>query len=60
MTSSKVLELEYRKVYDMAHGLSTGLCLPKHYTKNLGIKGGDFVKISQEGRRIVIEKAEDK
>jgi antitoxin component of MazEF toxin-antitoxin module len=58
MTSSKVLELEYRKVYDMAHGLSTGICLPKHYTRNLGIKSGDFVKISQVDQRIVIEKAQ--
>jgi antitoxin component of MazEF toxin-antitoxin module len=59
MTTSKLLELEYRKIYEMARGLSTGVCLPKQYTKNLGIKGGDFVKISQEGRRIVIEKVQE-
>jgi antitoxin component of MazEF toxin-antitoxin module len=59
MTSSKVSELEYRKVYEMAQGLSTGLCLPKHYAQNLGIKSGDFVKVSQEGQRIIIEKAHE-
>jgi antitoxin component of MazEF toxin-antitoxin module len=59
MTSSKVSELEYRKVYEIAQGLSTGLCLPKNYTQNLGIKGGDFVKISQEGQRIIIEKVRE-
>ena len=58
MRSSKGLELEIRKVYDMAHGLSTGVCLPKHYARNLGIKSGDFVKISQVDQRIVIEKVQ--
>ena len=59
MISSKILQLEYRKVYEMAQGLSTGVCLPKNYTKDLDIKSGDFVKISQEGRRIIIEKAKE-
>ena len=30
------------------------------YTKTLGMKGGGFVKFCQEGRRIIIEKAEGK
>ena len=58
MRSSKGLELEIRKVYDMAHGLSTVVCLPEHYARNLSIKSGDFVKISQVDERIVIEKVQ--
>lgn len=36
---------------------SFSLILPKQYAMNLGIKKGDFVKVRQEGNKIIIEKA---
>jgi antitoxin component of MazEF toxin-antitoxin module len=50
-------EKEYR-----ADGLvgAASLCvvLPKSYAVNLGIVKGDYVKVHQEDRKIVIEKAD--
>jgi len=40
----------------MAGGISLGICLPKEMTISLSIRQGDFVKIIQEQKRIVIEK----
>jgi antitoxin component of MazEF toxin-antitoxin module len=51
-------ELEYRRVYGMARGLSIGICLPRQYMRNLSITSWDLVKIHQEEDRIVIEKAQ--
>jgi antitoxin component of MazEF toxin-antitoxin module len=47
---------EFRKVFDMAGGNSLGICLPKEMTISLSIRQGDFVKVVQEEKRIVIEK----
>jgi hypothetical protein len=47
---------EFRKVIDMASGKSLGICLPKEMTTSLSIRQGDFVKVIQEEKRIVIEK----
>jgi antitoxin component of MazEF toxin-antitoxin module len=40
----------------MAGGNSLGICLPKEMTVILSIRQGDFVKVVQEQKRIVIEK----
>jgi hypothetical protein len=48
---------EYRKVYDVANHQSLGITLPKHLAISLSITSGDFVKMHQEEKRIVIEKA---
>ena len=48
---------EYRKVYDIAKGLSLAICLPKQYATNLSITAGDFVRIYLESETILIRKA---
>ena len=50
-------EYEYRKVQPIVGGISFSVILPKGYAINLGLGKGDFVKVRQEGQRIVIEKA---
>lgn len=49
--------LEYRKVQGLVGDQSFSIVLPKSYAIALGIGKGDFVKVHQEGNRIVIEKA---
>ena len=48
---------EYRKVQALIGEMSFSIVLPKSYVTNLRINKGDFVKVHQEGHRIVIEKA---
>lgn len=55
MNSSK--DIEYRKVQGLVGDQSFSIVLPKSYAVNLGIGKGDFVKVSQEHDRIIIEKA---
>jgi antitoxin component of MazEF toxin-antitoxin module len=43
----------------MASGNSLGICLPKEMTVSLSIRQGDFVKVIQKEKRIVIEKANE-
>jgi hypothetical protein len=50
-------KLEYRKVQGIVGEQSFSIVLPKQYAVNLGIGKGNFVKVHQEGDRIVIEKA---
>lgn len=50
-------EYEYRKIQPIVGGISFSVILPKSYAMNLGLGKGDFVKVRQEGQRIVIEKA---
>lgn len=50
-------EIEYRKVQGLVGEQSFSIVLPKSYAVNLGIGKGDFVKVSHEHNRIVIEKA---
>jgi bifunctional DNA-binding transcriptional regulator/antitoxin component of YhaV-PrlF toxin-antitoxin module len=49
--------MEYRKVQGVVGEQSFSVVLPKSYAIHLGIGKGDFVKVSQEENRIVIEKA---
>jgi hypothetical protein len=51
-------EYSYRKVQGIVGENSFSIILPKHYAINLGIRKGDYVKVVQEGKRLVIEKAE--
>jgi len=50
-------EIEYRKVQGIVGEQSFSIVLPKQYAVNLGIGKGNFVRVHQEGDRIVIEKA---
>ena len=49
--------IEYRKVQAILGDISFNVVLPKKYSLALGLKKGDFVKVHQEGQRIIIEKA---
>jgi hypothetical protein len=50
-------KVEYRKVQGIVGEQSFSIVLPKHYAVNLGIAKGNFVRVHQEGNRIIIEKA---
>ena len=50
-------KLEYRKIQSIVGDQSFSLVLPKAYATDLGIQKGDFVKVIQEGQKIIIEKA---
>ena len=47
----------YRRIQGIVGNQSFCVVLPKSYAINLGIGKGDFVKVCQEGGKIVIEKA---
>jgi hypothetical protein len=49
--------IQYRKVQGLVGEHSFSLVLPKSYAIELGIGKGDFVKVSQELDKIIIEKA---
>jgi hypothetical protein len=49
--------LEYRKVQGLVGEQSFSVVLPKSYAIHLGIGKGDFVKVSQQEQKIIIEKA---
>jgi antitoxin component of MazEF toxin-antitoxin module len=49
--------LEYRKIQGLSNEESISVVIPRSYAVNLGISKGDFVKFSQEEKRIIIEKA---
>ena len=48
---------EYRKIQGLVGESSFSIILPKEYALNIGIRRGDFVKVHQEGEKIIIEKA---
>lgn len=48
---------EYRKVQGLVGEQSFSIILPKQYAVNLGITKGDFVKVRQEDKKIIVEKA---
>jgi hypothetical protein len=50
-------ELEYRKVQGLVGEQSFSIVLPKTYAVNLGIQKGNFVKVFQDEKKIIIEKA---
>jgi hypothetical protein len=46
---------EYRSIIG---DLSFSVCLPKKYSQDLGLEKGDYVRVTQEDRKIIIEKAD--
>lgn len=50
-------EARYRRIQGLVGEKSFSLVLPKIYAINLGIGKGDFVKVTQESNKIIIEKA---
>jgi hypothetical protein len=50
-------ETHYRRIQGLVGEKSFSIVLPKSYAVNLKIGKGDFVRVSQEGSKIIIEKA---
>jgi AbrB family looped-hinge helix DNA binding protein len=50
----------FRKVQGIVGEYSFSIVLPKSFAHDLGISKGDYVKVSQENGKIVIEKMEEK
>lgn len=48
---------EYRKIQTVLGDVSFSLVLPKQYATDLGLRKGDFVKVSLQNDSIVIMKA---
>jgi bifunctional DNA-binding transcriptional regulator/antitoxin component of YhaV-PrlF toxin-antitoxin module len=48
---------EYRKIQGLVGETSFSIILPKQFAINLGIAKGDFVKVSQDNGKIILEKA---
>ncbi|MGC1931932.1 MAG: AbrB/MazE/SpoVT family DNA-binding domain-containing protein [Candidatus Nitrosopolaris sp.] len=49
--------MEYRKIQGLVGEQSFSVVLPKLYATHLGIGKGDFVKVSRQENKIIIEKA---
>ena len=45
---------EYRSIIG---DVSFSVCLPKQYAIGLGLQKGDYVRVTQEDSKIIIEKA---
>jgi formylmethanofuran dehydrogenase subunit D len=52
--STNAAKAEYRSIIG---DLSFSVCLPKKYSQNLGLDKGDYVRVTQEDGKIIIEKA---
>jgi bifunctional DNA-binding transcriptional regulator/antitoxin component of YhaV-PrlF toxin-antitoxin module len=50
--------IEYTKVQGLIGETSFSIVLPKAYAMKLGIEKGNFVKVHQDGSKIIVEKAE--
>ena len=50
-------ETHYRRIQGLVGEKSFCMVLPKSYAINLGIGKGDFVRVTQEGDKIIIERA---
>ena len=53
---SEIKKPEYRAV-SLVGGASLTIVLPRHFSKTLGVEPGDYVRIVQDGRRLIVEKA---
>lgn len=47
---------EYRAV-TLVGGASLTIVLPRSFSEALGVERGDYVKIVQDGHRLIVEKA---
>jgi AbrB family looped-hinge helix DNA binding protein len=49
--------MEVRKVQGLVGEQSFSIVLPKQYATNLHIGKGDYVKVTQQDNKIIVEKA---
>jgi len=54
---TEIKEAEYRTV-SLVGGTSLTIVLPRHFSKVIGVERGDYVKIVQDGKRLIVEKAD--
>jgi hypothetical protein len=47
----------FRRIQGLVGEQSFSLILPKQYAVNIDIRKGDYVKVRQEDRRIIVERA---
>ena len=52
------MNIQYRKIQGILGDQSFSVVLPKEYAQTLGISKGQYVRVTLEGERIVIQKAE--
>jgi len=50
-------QVQYRRIQAVANA-SFSVVLPKQYAEGRGLNKGDYVRVQQDGGRIVIERAE--
>jgi antitoxin component of MazEF toxin-antitoxin module len=50
--------MEVRKVQGLVGEQSFSIVLPRQYATNLQIGKGDYVKVTQQNNRIIVEKAQ--
>jgi antitoxin component of MazEF toxin-antitoxin module len=50
--------MQVRKIQGLVGEQSFSVVLPKNYATNLQIGKGDYVKVTQQNNRIIIEKAQ--
>ncbi len=51
-------EIEYRKTQAIFGNSTFGVVIPKSFALNLGITKGDYLKIKQAGKQLIVEKAD--
>ena len=56
VTSVRKQKHEYRAL-TIVGGTSLNVVLPKQFASDLGLGRGDYVKVSIDGKRIILEKA---
>ena len=52
------MNIQYRKIQGILGDQSFSVVLPKEYAQTLCISKGQYVRVTLEGERIVIQKAE--
>jgi hypothetical protein len=53
-----IIMVELRKVQALQGERSLTIVLPKEFAVSLQIRKGDFLKVSVEGRRLILERAD--
>ena len=52
-----IQDFEVRKIHLEGRGpKSSGLCIPRRFVESLGIEKGTMVKLTVEGKRMMVEK----
>jgi hypothetical protein len=58
MVHPNAQEIEYRKTQAIFGNSTFAVVIPKNFVNDLGIAKGDYLRIWQDGRQLIIEKAD--